>query len=194
MFTNKAASTDKAKASVMAKGSSKNGAFAHGVYKIQCFDKEGNLKWEDTAANLVVEEGAAFMNDTFFSGVSYSADWYIGLIEGPGPSTIAGTDTLASKAWTEYTDYDTSGAGERQPATFNAATSDDPSVIDTSAPAVFEITGGGGTIAGAFLTDVDTGTSGVLFSASDFQSPGDRVVVAGDILNVSYEFSLDQTP
>jgi hypothetical protein len=31
----------------------------------------------------------------------------------------------------------------------------------------------------------------VLFSASDFQSPGDRTVVSGDTLNVTYTFSLD---
>jgi hypothetical protein len=46
-------------------------------------------------------------------------------------------------------------------------------------------------VAGAFLTNVATGTSGILFSESDFQSPGDRVTVAGDVLNVTYQFSLD---
>jgi hypothetical protein len=38
---------------------------------------------------------------------------------------------------------------------------------------------------------VDSGTSGILFSEADFQSPGDRVVVSGDTLNVTYTFSLD---
>jgi len=35
------------------------------------------------------------------------------------------------------------------------------------------------------------GTTGVLFSAADFQAPGDRSVVSGDIINVTYQFSLD---
>ena len=35
------------------------------------------------------------------------------------------------------------------------------------------------------------GTSGVLFSAADFASPGDRSVVSGDTINVTYTFSLD---
>jgi hypothetical protein len=37
------------------------------------------------------------------------------------------------------------------------------------------------------------GTTGTLFSASDFQSPGDRAVVNGDTLNVTYQFSLTAT-
>jgi hypothetical protein len=49
------------------------------------------------------------------------------------------------------------------------------------------------TIAGAFLISNSTksGTTGILFSASTFQSPGARAVVSGDTLNVTYEFSLD---
>jgi hypothetical protein len=49
------------------------------------------------------------------------------------------------------------------------------------------------TIAGAFLTTDDTkgGTSGTLFSVSNFTAPGDRAVVSGDTLNVTYTFSLD---
>jgi hypothetical protein len=46
------------------------------------------------------------------------------------------------------------------------------------------------TVSGAFLASVDTGTSGVLFSEAEFEAPGDRSVVSGDILNVKYTFSL----
>jgi hypothetical protein len=113
----------------------------------------------------------------------------VGLITGPGPATIAAADTLASHAgWIEYSDY----TGNRQAVTFGTATTADPSVIDNSgAPNAFIITAPGGTVAGAFLCTVATGTVGTLFSASDFQSPGDRAVVAGDTLNVTYTFSLD---
>ena len=37
------------------------------------------------------------------------------------------------------------------------------------------------------------GTTGTLFSAADFQSPGDRSVVSGDTLTVTYTFSLTAT-
>jgi len=46
------------------------------------------------------------------------------------------------------------------------------------------------TVGGAYLASAASGTSGTLFSAADFQSPGDRSVVSGDVLTVTYSFSL----
>jgi hypothetical protein len=162
---------------------------AGGVFHVQCLDKDGNLKWETSEHNLVVNEGLQNMNTQYFKGSTYTAAFFLGLITGPGSgTTFAAADTLASKAWTEFTDY----AGSRKAVTFGTATTADPSVISNSAsPSSFTISGAGGTVAGAFLCTVASGTSGVLFSESDFQSPGDRVVVSGDTLNVTYTFSLD---
>jgi len=190
MISNKAKSVDKVGGCVLLGGATTSAAGGAGVFTIQCIDKDGKLKWEEKNPNLVVNEGLEDMNDKYFSGSAYTAAWYLGLITGPGSgTTIAAADTLASHAgWTEYSDY----TGNRQAVTFGGATLADPSVIDNSgAPNAFVITAPGGTVAGAFLTDVATGTGGILFSASDFQSPGDRVVVAGDTLNVTYTFSLD---
>ena len=190
MMNDKAISSDAAGASVTASNSVAARMMAGGVYTVQCFDKDGNLKWEDKAHNLVVNQGLKDMNDKYFSGTTYTAAWYLGLVTGPGASTTySANDTLASHiGWTEFTDY----SGNRKAVTFGAATLADPSVITNSAsPASFSITGAGGTVAGAFLANVATGTSGILFSESDFQSPGDRAVVSGDVLNVSYTFSLD---
>jgi hypothetical protein len=190
MISNKAVSVDKVGASVLLSGASVSAAGGAGVFTIQCFGQDGKLKWEEKNPNLVVNEGLQDMNDKYFSGSTYTAAWYLGLITGPGSgTTIAAGDTLASHVgWTEYTDY----TGNRKAVTFGSATVADPSVIDNSgAPNAFTVTAPGGTVAGAFLTDVATGTSGILFSASDFQSPGDRAVVAGDTLNVTYTFSLD---
>ena len=164
-------------------------ALAGGVFTITCYDKDGNVKWEDSAANLVVNQGLKDMNDKYFSGAAYTAAWYLGLVTGPGSgTTFAAADTLASHAgWTEFTNY----SGSRGAVTFGAATTADPSVITNPSPVQFTITGAGGTVAGAFLASVSSGTSGILFSESDFQSPGDRAVVSGDVLNVTYQFSLD---
>ena len=190
MISNKAVSVDKVGASVLLSGATVSAAGGAGVFTIQCFGQDGKLKWEEKNPNLVVNEGLEDMNNKYFAGVTYSAAWYLGLITGPGSgTTIDPTDTLASHAgWTEYTDY----TGDRKAVTFGFATLADPSVITNSAtPNAFVITAPGGTVAGAFLASVDTGTAGILFSASDFQSPGDRAVVAGDTLNVTYTFSLD---
>lgn len=165
-------------------------AKAGGVYKVQCVGADGQVKWEEEMHNLVVNQGLQSMVSVYLDGATQITTWYLGLITGPGSgTTIAAGDTLASHAgWTEFTDY----SGNRKTATFGTATTADPSVLNnTASPASFTISGAGGTVAGAFLASVDTGTSGTLFSASDFQSPGDRVVVSGDTLNVSYTFSLD---
>jgi hypothetical protein len=190
MSIEKAKSTDQVSAGLVARQGSDERIKAGGVFHFQCFDKDGNLKWEESTHNLVVNEGLQYMNAQFFKGSSYTAAWYLGLITGPGSSTTyAATDTLASHAgWTEFGNY----SGARKAVTFGTATTADPSVIDNSASvAQFTISGGGGTVAGAFLATVSSGTSGILFSEANFQSPGDRVVVAGDTLNVTYTFSLD---
>ena len=189
MMKDRATTGDAIGASVTVNNSVSASMMAGGVYHVQCFDKDGNLKWEDKAHNLVVNQGLKDMNDTYFSGAAYTAAWYLGLVTGPGSgTTFAAGDTLASHAgWTEFTNY----SGNRGAVTFGAATTADPSVITNPSPVQFTITGAGGTVAGAFLSSVATGTAGILFSESDFQSPGDRAVVSGDVLNVTYQFSLD---
>lgn len=190
MFNENAKSTDSVSAGLVAKTGFTESAKGGGVFHVQCFDKDGNLKWEDQMHNLVVNEGLQDMNTQYFKGSAYTAAFYLGLVTGPGASTTyAAGDTLSSHAgWTEFTNY----SGSRKAVTFGTATTADPSVIGNSAsPSQFSITGGGGTVAGAFLCTVASGTSGVLFSEADFQSPGDRTVVSGDTLNVTYTFSLD---
>jgi hypothetical protein len=190
MFNEKAHSADSTTAGLVAKTGFGESAKGGGVFHVQCFGEDGVLKWEDQMHNLVVNVGLQDMNAKYFAGSTYTASWFLGLVTGPGSgTTYAAADTLASHAgWTEFTDY----SGSRKAVTFGTATTADPSVISNSAsPAQFSITGAGGTVAGAFLCNVNSGTSGLLFSEADFQSPGDRVVVSGDTLNVTYTFSLD---
>jgi hypothetical protein len=164
---------------------------AGGVFTATCYDKDGNFKWETKAHNLVVNVGLQDMNTKYFSGSSYTAAWYIGIYGAAASNNPAASDTASSHAgWTEVTDY---SEGTRPSVTFGTATTADPSVISNSAsPAEFTMSGTT-TVGGAFLISDNTkgGTSGTLFSASDFQAPGDRSVISGDVIKVTYQFSLD---
>ena len=167
------------------------GLSAKGRYELVCTDADGNVKWVHTEDNLVVNVGLQDMNAKYFTGSSYSATWYLGLITGPGVTTSA-TDTMSSHGWTEFTGYSQS---TRVTCSFGSATSANPSVIsNSSSPAAFSITSTG-TVGGAFLASNSTksGTTGILFSEKAFSSPGDRSVVNGDTLTVTYTFSLTAT-
>lgn len=191
MNIEKAKASDLTAASVELGAGFEEGARAGGVFHFQCFDKEGNLKWEDWAHNLVVNQGLKDMNDKYFSGSGYTATWFLGLINAsPTPSYVAGDTAALHSGWSETTAY---SQATRPAVTFGAATTADPSVISNSAsPSTFSMNGTV-TVAGAFLISNSTkgGTSGVLFSEANFQSPGSRSVVSGDTLNVTYQFSLD---
>jgi hypothetical protein len=191
MFNEKAKSTDTVTSQVASGGVVTDCIKGGGVFKVECFDAQGNLKWQAESKNLVVNVGLKDMNDKYFSGSSYSATWYLGLYGSGSTNNPAASDTMSSHSgWTEVTAYSQS---TRPQATFGAATTADPSVITNSgSPATFSINGTT-VVGGAFLTSNNTkgGTTGILFSASDFTSPGDRSVVNGDTLNVTYTFSLD---
>jgi len=190
MFNDKVKSKDVASSSLVAGGSAADSASAKGVYKIQCHDAQGNLKWEDEAPNLVVNVGLQDMNAKYFTGSAYTAAWYIGLYGAAATNIPAAGDTLSSHAgWTEVVAY---SQATRPACTFGTPTTANPSVATNSAsPASFSINGTT-TVGGAFLTSNSTksGTTGTLYSAADFSSPGDRAVVSGDTLSVTYTLSL----
>ena len=165
-------------------------AQATGVYHIECRDKNGNLKWTAESKNLVVNVGLQYMAGSALTSVSQITTWYLGLYGAGASNTPAAGDTMASHAgWTEVTAYSNAN---RVTATLVTATTAHPSVVtNTASPAVFNINGTA-TVGGAFLTSENTkgGTTGTLFSAADFGSPGDRSVVNSDTLSVTYTFSL----
>lgn len=191
MLKDKSKATDLAVASVSAGRGTTEGIKGGGVFEVKCYDADGNLKWEAKEHNLVVNVGLQDMNTKYFTGSSYTAAWYLGLYGSGSTNNPAASDTMASHAgWTEQTGYSQS---TRPACSFGTATTADPSVITNSgSPATFSINATA-TIGGAFLTSSNTkgGTTGILFSAADFNAPGDRSVVSGDTITVSYTFSLD---
>lgn len=159
-----------------------------GRFEIQCFDKYGNLKWEEVIDNVVVTVGKNSMLDKFLDlGAAHSAI-HMGL-KGTGTAVIA--DTMASHAsWSEvglanaptYT-------GNRKVPAFSAASAGSKA---TSAAGAYAITSSG-TVAGCFIVlsgsaTIDN-TTGTLLSAGDFTG-GSKTVANGDTLNVSYSLAL----
>ena len=189
MSNEKSKSSEKISADVARKEGFVEGLSSGGVFTVTCVDKDGNEKWVNIAPNLVVNTGLQAMNTQFFTGSAYTAAWYIGLVNGfSSTTTFSGGDTLATHAgWTENSSY----SGTRKAASFGAATLADPSNINNASSSASFTMNATANIAGAFLCNVTSGTTGLLFSAADFQSPGDRSVVSGDVLNVTYSFNLD---
>jgi len=151
-----------------------------GIFQIECFDQAGNLKWKDSAKNLVVKEGLNHLLNVVFHGTTPVSPWYVGLIaDGP---TLDADDTLASHTgWTEDTHY----AANRKEFVEGAASSE--SISNSGNAAAFAINDTV-VLAGAFICSVATTTTGTLFCAAVF-TQGDRSVVSGDQVNVTYTLS-----
>lgn len=183
-FAEIAKATDAQSASLVARTGANETMSITGDYTVECIGADGNVKWSETIKNLVVTVGKNFMLDTTFSGSTYSAAWFLGLVNGGTSPTYNAADTMASHSgWTEFTSY--SNATRPAPS-WSAASGGSKATTATS----FNINGSG-TVAGAFMTTDSTisGTSGTLFSAGNF-SGGSRTVASGDTLNVTYTATL----
>jgi len=191
MLIDKSSAADTVGSQLIQNKSAADGVRGGGVFRVECRDADGNLKWTSETPNLVVNVGLQDMNTKYFSGSAYTATWFIGLYGAAASNNPAAGDTAATHGgWTEVTAY---SQATRPACTFGTATTADPSVISNSASAATFSINGTTTVGGAFLISNNTkgGTTGTLFSAADFAAPGDRAVVSGDTLTVTYTFSLD---
>jgi len=153
---------------------------AYGYITVKCYDKDGNLRWEDEGFNLIVTTGVNAILDGGFG----TATWYMGLTDNsPTPNAA---DTMASHAgWAETQNYT---EATREVLSFSAASSGSKA---TSADAQFNIDTGGDAVGGIFISSSSTkgGTTGTLFSCAAF-SGGNRALNASDVLNVGYTVTL----
>lgn len=158
----------------------KQAAGLKGHYSAQCFDVDGNLKWEQEFPNGITDVGIAYLLDAGFDDGTKVTAWSIGLIDNAAFSALAAADTMASHAgWAESVAYSestrvawTSGATASRSIT-NASTVD----FTMNATAV---------IKGVFITSVNTksGTTGTLWSTAAFGS--NASVTNGDTLKITY--------
>jgi hypothetical protein len=149
-----------------------------GIFKVTCYDKYGNIKWRDEAKNAGTVVGLNHMMETEFRSGTANASWFIGLISNNSWSAVAEADTLASHAgWTEGNPY----TGNRPAWTANAAAAK----IMTNNNTVDFAINANATVKGAFLTNNNSGTTGVLWCTALFGG-GDQAVSSGDTLKVTY--------
>lgn len=190
MTIEKAKSVDTVSSGLIAGTTTGEKLVALGRFDYECIGADGKVKWRGSSPNLVVNVGLQYMAGVALTSTAQITAWYIGLYGAASSNNPAASDTMSSHAgWTEVTPYSNS---TRVACSFTAATSANPSVATNSGtPASFSINATS-TVGGAFLTSgsAKSGTTGTLFSASDFTSPGDRSVVSGDTLNVTYTMSL----
>jgi len=185
-------------ASVIRGAGDKEEASTKGKYVFECFDKNGKLKWKDTIDNVVTTLGKNTALDAFLAGSAYSATGpFMGLISSIGYTGVpVATDTMASHAtWFEVDatpHFPTVAARLTTNGNWAAAAAGAKSL---TTPVSFSIITNGGTLKGAFLV-FGTGavatlgsTAGVLLSAGVFTG-GDKVVSAGDTVQVSYTLTL----
>jgi hypothetical protein len=169
-----------------------------GVYRVECFDKDGKLKWEDTIENLVTDVGARLLLDGALGGAQ-NTTYFLGLISSVGWSAVANADTMSSHSgWNEagngvnYPNWSTPASNARATITWNSASSRSKAIASAAS---FVIATNGGTVKGCFIVtgsgavSTNNNTSGTLLSCGAF-SGGDKVVSIGDTLNVSYTISV----
>jgi len=160
-----------------------------GRYDVKCLDADGNLKWEDSIKNLVVNVGKANILSVYLGAGTQTTTWYMGLVDNTGYTAYNAADTMSSHAgWSESVAYSNS---TRPTVTFGTATASGGgagsagtgSIVST---AVTFTINASATIQGAFLTTDNTksGTTGTLYSAGSFASS--RAVISGDSLLVTY--------
>lgn len=156
---------------------------AHGHIRVECV-RDGKVVWVEEGPNLIVTTGRNKLLDETLEGSSYTAAWYMGLINNSGFSAIAAGDTMASHAgWTESADYDEAN----RPTISFAAASSGSKATDSAVAFTIDATV---TINGIFVADNATksGATGTLFSGKSFSSP--RACEDNDVLNVTYTVSL----
>lgn len=155
-----------------------------GKFKIEHF-REGKLLQEIEIDNSTTIVGLNYLLNTAFNSGTAITTWYAGLVDNSGFSGGSTADTAASHAgWAEFTGYSESVRQTWGSGTASAAT------ITNSVTMAFSINATG-SVNGIFIISSSTkgGTSGTLWNMAPLTT-GPLAVVSGDVLSVTYTYSL----
>lgn len=196
-LSERAPASDAPSAALITNPSLKDLLAIHGVYTVECIGPDGKVKWRDNIENTVMTEGKNVVLDAALAGAAYTVVGpYMGLISSVSYTAIAATDVgtqiNGTNGWKEAGGANApTYTGNRKTAAFNAASAGAKAL---SAALSYAITGTG-TIKGAFIVFFTSAVNtkddahGSLLSAGLF-SGGDRAVLSGDTVNVSYTLTL----
>ncbi len=172
---------DIAEATVESNKNTSAGFKIYSTWDFECYDKYGNLKWEErNRPNVCTHEGLDKLLNVMFDNVAAIATWYVALVN--TNTTAAETMTYATPTYTEDTDYT-----EAVRQTYNGAVASQV-ITNSASKATFTIDTGGQTLYGASLVSSnvkgDTAAAGaVLFCYSKFSAG--KAVESGDTFKVT---------
>ena len=158
------------------------------IYRFECFDSLGNLRWREEIENLVTTEGKNDQLTQYFKGSAYTAAFFIGLVNNSGFTAYSSADTAAqiggTNGWAEATPYSNSTR-----VAWVGGTASGGSIDNTASVAAFSINATA-TIRGAFMATASAknATTGKLYGEADFSNA--RSVFSGDALNVTVTLTL----
>lgn len=153
-----------------------------GTFHVECWTKDGKLRWRDTAKNIVPNVVLNDILNVYYAVGSQTSAFCVGMVDNAGFSAFAAGDTMASHSgWVENTACSNANRPTWSPGAASAQ-----SIVNSSA-AVFNMTPpSGATIKGFFLASNNTlgGTSGNLAATAALSSV--QPVSNGDTLKVFY--------
>ena len=161
-------------------GQLRQGVRMGGVFALECYDPNKQLKWHDTAVKLVTNEGLQHALDVLFTAATQTAAWHVGLMDDT-PDVTAGATLATADGFTEFSEY----TGGRQEFVDVRAVN---TVTNSASTVSFAITGVGGGVGGALLAAASAGTSTILLCGAALTG-GNRAVATGDTVVVTYSFT-----
>lgn len=158
-----------------------------GKFIFECRDKNGRLKWQEEAHNIITNEGLDALLDIMLHGSTQITTWYCVIVE--SDTNPAAGMTYATPTYTESIAYDEATRPE-----YEEAAASSQSITNSANKAQFTMNATK-TIYGAALvgggasasTKGNTDGGGTLFCYAKLGSS--RSVVDDDVLNLTYTVS-----